>query len=77
VQPDYPAVARQLKIQGIVELEAVVDGSGEVAKVSIVSGNPVLTKPSVEALKKWKFKPFLIEGKAVSTTVPVTFSFKP
>ena len=76
VQPEYPAVARQLKIQGLVELEAVVSASGEVAKVSVVSGNPVLTKPASEALKKWKFRPFTMDGKAVSAQVPVSISFK-
>jgi TonB family protein len=76
VPPEYPAVARQLKIQGVVELEAVVTGSGEVEKVNIVSGNPVLTKPAVEALKKWKFKPFTVDGKVVTAQVPVSISFK-
>ena len=76
VQPDYPVVAKQLKLQGTVELEAVVDPSGEVTKVNIVSGNPVLTKPAAEALKKWKFKPFVVDGKAVVTGVPVTMAFK-
>ncbi|HLK64914.1 MAG TPA: energy transducer TonB [Bryobacteraceae bacterium] len=76
VEPAYPPVARQLKIQGMVELEAVVSAIGEVEKVNIVSGNPVLTKPAAEALKKWKFRSFLVDGKAIVTTVPVTFSFR-
>jgi len=76
VQPDYPPIARQLKIQGVVELEAVVDTSGEVEKVNIVNGSPVLTKPCAEALKKWKFKPFTEDGKAVTALVPVSFTFK-
>jgi protein TonB len=76
VPPDYPAIARQLKIQGVVELEAFVSGTGEVDKVNIVSGNPVLTKPAVEARKKWKFRPFTVDGKPVQTQVPVSISFK-
>lgn len=75
VQPEYPLIARQLKIQGTVELEAVVAPSGEVEKVNILSGSPVLTKPAVEALKKWKFKPFTVDGKAVPAQVPVSFTF--
>ena len=65
VQPEYPAVARQLKIQGTVELEAEVAESGAVTKVDIVSGNPVLTAPSVQAVKRWKFKPFVEDGKPI------------
>jgi protein TonB len=76
VQPDYPPIAKQLKIQGVVELEAVVDTSGEVEKVIILNGSPVLTKASVDALKKWKFKPFTEDGKAVTALVPVSFTFK-
>jgi protein TonB len=76
VSPEYPSVGRQLRIQGSVELEAMVGGSGEVEKVTIVSGNPVLTKPAAEALKKWKFRPFTNDGKAVTTLVPVIMAFK-
>jgi TonB family protein len=62
VQPDYPNIARQLKIQGAVELEVEVGESGEVVKVDIVSGNPVLTQSAAQAVKRWKFKPFLEVG---------------
>ena len=76
VQPEYPAMARQLKVEGSVELEAVVSESGAVEKVNIVSGNPLLTRPAAEAVKKWKFAPFTAEGKAVKAVVPVSMSFK-
>ena len=51
VQPEYPNAARQLKIQGAVELEAMVNAAGDVEKVNIVSGNPVLTRPAAEAVQ--------------------------
>jgi len=76
VAPDYPAIARQLKIEGAVELEALVTESGLVEKVNIVSGNPMLTRPASDAVKKWKFAPFTSEGKAVKALVPVSMSFK-
>jgi protein TonB len=75
VAPAYPPVARQLKIEGSVELEALVTESGAVEKVNIVSGNPVLTRPAVDAVKKWKFAPFTDEGKVVKALVPVSLSF--
>ena len=75
-QPDYPPMARQLKIDGVVELEAVVGETGAVEEVNIVSGNPILTKPAVEAVKKWKFAPFQQEGKSVKVAAPVTIIFK-
>jgi protein TonB len=75
VQPDYPPIARQLKLKGEVELEALVSEDGTVEKVNIVSGNPVLTKPAADALKKWKFKPFTAGGKAVKALAVVNFDF--
>ena len=76
VPPEYPPIARQLKIVGDVELEALVTESGTVEKVNILSGNPVLTRPASEAVKKWKFAPFITDGKAVKALVPVSLSFK-
>lgn len=76
VQPDYPAMAKQLKIEGAVELEAVVSENGTVEKVNIVSGNPVLTRPASDALRKWKFAPFTADGKSVKALVPVSVTFK-
>lgn len=76
VQPEYPPMAKQLKVQGAVELEAVVAEDGSVEKVNIVSGNAVLTKPAVDALKKWKFKPFTADGKPVKALAPIGFDFK-
>ena len=76
VEPEYPPLAKQLKIAGSVELEAVVAESGAVEKVNIVSGNPVLTKAGIEALMKWKFKPVVADGKPVKALAPVTFDFK-
>ena len=76
VQPDYPPLAKQLKVEGIVELEVVVAENGTVDKVNIVSGNPVLTRPASEALKRWKFQPVMVDGKAVKAIAPVSITFK-
>jgi protein TonB len=75
-QPEYPPIAKQLKIQGTVELEVAVSETGEVTKVDIVSGNAVLTNPAVQAVKRWKFKPFLEDGKPVRVVAPVVLEFK-
>jgi len=69
-------MARQLKIQGTVELEALVSETGEVTKVDIISGNPMLTAPAANAVKHWRFRPFLEDGKAIRVVAPVTMDFK-
>ncbi len=75
-QPEYPAMARQLKIDGTVELDAIVTETGSVEEVNIVSGNPILTKPAADAVKKWKFAPFQQDGKPVRASAPITIVFK-
>lgn len=76
VQPAYPPVARQLKIEGVVELEISITEGGQVDNVTIVSGNPVLTKPAADAVKKWKFAPQFQDGKPARAVAPVSLAFK-
>ena len=73
--PDYPVIARQLKIQGVVEVEAVIGEDGAVEHVKAVSGSPVLTKAAGDALMKWKFKPFAEGGKAIKVVTTISFTF--
>jgi TonB family protein len=76
VQPEYPPIARQLKVSGTVELEAVVDETGKVEQVKIISGNPILTAPASAALKRWKFTPFTEDGKPVKAVTSFNFNFR-
>ena len=70
VAPEYPALAKQLKLSGAVEVLASIDEDGSVGDVTTVSGNPILAKAAVGAVKKWKFKPFKSK---VSTNLTVGF----
>ena len=76
VEPEYPAVARQIRLTGEVELEIVVDQLGSVEKVSVVRGNTLLTGPSLQAIRKWKFKPFGTDSEPSKATGPIKFSFQ-
>ena len=75
VQPEYPALAKQLKISAAVELDVTIGETGAVETVTPISGNPVLTRPAAEALKKWKFKPFLEGGSPVKAQAAMKISF--
>jgi protein TonB len=77
VAPEYPPIARQLHISGNVTIEVVIAESGSVDNVSAVSGNPVLTKPAMDTLKKWKFKPFTANGAPVKAETQISIEFKP
>jgi protein TonB len=73
--PEYPMVARQLKVTGKVNLDVVIAEDGSVAEVRIVSGTPILTKPAAEAVKKWRFRPFQADGKPAAALATLSFEF--
>lgn len=76
VEPEYPAVARQIRLTGEVELEIVVDQFGAVEKVNVMRGNTLLAAPSLQAIRRWKFKPFGSESEPSKASGPIKFSFQ-
>ena len=76
VKPDYPEIAKQIRVRGQVELEATIDEDGAVVSIKTLTGNPILAKAAVDALKKWKFKPFKEDGKPVKVASEFTLEFK-
>jgi len=76
VNPTYPPLARQARIQGTVTLEAEISKDGSIENLRLVSGHPMLAPAAIEAVKQWKYKPYLLNGEpvAVQTTVIVTFT---
>jgi TonB family protein len=59
VLPEYPAIAKQLNLQGKVRIETTVAADGRVTNTKVVGGNPVLASAACDALKKWRFEPGL------------------
>jgi protein TonB len=75
-EPEYPAVARQLRVVGEVELLVSVDPTGQVEKVTVTRGNTLLAGPCAQAMKKWRFNPFHVDGQAAHAVGPVKFTFQ-
>jgi protein TonB len=75
VDPEYPAAARQEKLQGVIVLEVVVGRDGTVLETRALNGPDVLAQAAMEALRWWKFEPYSVQGKpaVVETTVAVEF----
>ena len=75
VLPEYPEEARQAGVQGTVVLDAVVSGEGAVTQVKLVSGPKVLSLAAIDAVRWWRYEPYLVNGKpaTVKTTVAVDF----
>jgi TonB family protein len=76
VAPEYPAMAKQERIQGAVVLTVRIDQSGDVRRVELISGHPMLAPAAIEAVKQWKYKPYRLNGEPfeVETKVTVTFT---
>jgi protein TonB len=77
VNPEYPAMARQMRLGGKVQVDAYIDTDGKVEKVQVVNGNALLTSAAVTAVKRWKFSPFTSDGKAYKAVAGFTFNFAP
>jgi len=75
--PDYPPMAKQLHIGGVVTLDAFIQPDGQVDKVEIVKGNPMLAAAATAALKKWKFIPFTQDGSPAKVVARLDFEFNP
>jgi len=75
-EPEYPAMAKQLHLEGAVQLEAHIGENGAVEEVKPLTGNAVLMNAAVAAIKKWKFTPFVADGKPVKAVADLSFRFK-
>lgn len=76
VTPNYPPLARQARIQGIVILRATISKTGDVEKIQLVSGHPMLAPAAVEAVRQWKYSPYMLNGvpSEVATTIQINFT---
>jgi len=74
-QPVYPALAKVGKVQGTVDVSVVVDASGNVEQAQVVHSIPQLDGAAIEAVRKWKYSPTVVNGVAVPVTMIVHVTF--
>ena len=74
--PQYPAIAKAARIQGVVVLQATISSTGLIENIRIISGPPMLQQAAVDAVRSWRYKPYLLNGEPVEveTTVNVVFN---
>ena len=75
VPPIYPPAARDARIQGSVVMKAVISQTGDVISLELVSGHPMLAPAALEAVRQWKYRPYLLNGNAVEAETQVTMNF--
>jgi len=76
VAPVYPPEAKRSKVQGTVNLQVKVSKTGDVEDVKLISGHPMLAPAAIDAVKQWKYKPYLLNGVAWEVETTVTVNFK-
>jgi periplasmic protein TonB len=74
--PQYPAIAKAVHIQGIVVLQATISKSGSIENLRVISGPPMLQQAAMDAVRSWRYKPYLLNGEPVEveTTINVVFN---
>jgi protein TonB len=75
VRPDYPLLARQMKVQGSVILQALIGRDGLIQDLRVLSGPPILASAAQEAVKQWHFKPHYQGVETVETQARITVNF--
>jgi periplasmic protein TonB len=76
VPATYPPSALQLRREGTVELLAAISKSGAISNVKVISGDAMLAKAAVDAVKQWKYRPYLLNGEPVSIETQISMIFK-
>ena len=76
VPPAYPEAARRMRLEGAVELLATIGKDGSITNVKAISGDRVLARSAMDAVKQWKYKAYYLDGQAVEFQTQITVKFK-
>jgi len=74
-RPEYPPLARQVRVSGVVNLEAVIGTDGRIRSLRLVSGPPLLVNAAVDAVKQWRYTPTLLNGEPVEIVMQIEVKF--
>lgn len=75
VQPVYPAEARRMHVQGSVVIDATVTAQGQVDGLKLVSGDPLLAQAAMDAVRRWRYTPYSLNGQPIAKETRITISF--
>jgi protein TonB len=76
VQPKYPQAALAAHTQGAVQIQASINKEGSVVNLKVLSGDPVLARAALEAVRQWRYKPYYLDGQPVEIETQITINFK-
>ena len=75
VEPQYPAMAKQLHIQGAVIIKAVISREGVIEQAQVISGHAMLSSAALAAIRQWKYRPYYLNNEAIEVETEITVNF--
>ena len=75
VRPEYPSQAKIARIQGAVVLSAIISKAGEIENLHVVSGHPMLVRAAIEAVSRWRYRPYILNGEPVEVETQIMVNF--
>jgi protein TonB len=75
VLPTYPPLARTARIQGTVELQAIISKEGTIENLRLLSGHPMLSAAAIEAVRQWRYRPYILNNEPVEVETQITVNF--
>lgn len=75
VQPVYPVLARNARIEGSVMLAAIIDTQGRITNLRALSGHPLLIPAAISAVQQWRYRPYILNGQPVEVETQITVNF--
>ncbi|MBZ5642858.1 MAG: energy transducer TonB [Acidobacteriia bacterium] len=76
IEPRYPSLAQQIKLQGAVVLHAIISRDGSITSLDVLSGHPLLVKVALDAVRQWRYRPTLLNGEPVEVETTITVIFR-
>jgi protein TonB len=76
VEPIYPHMAVITGTQGLIKLHAIIAKDGTIQSLTVVNGSPMLAAAAIDAVRQWRYKPYLLNGNAVEVETFITVNFK-
>lgn len=75
VEPQYPAIAKQIRLQGSVIIRAMISREGAIERTEVVSGPSLLARAAVDAVNQWKYRPYYLNGEPIEVETQITVNF--
>ena len=75
VQPKYPPLAQAARIQGSVQMRAIISKTGTIENLTVLSGHAMLVTAAVEAVRQWRYRPYMLNGEPIEVETEITVNF--